>query len=98
MVEIGIVPLVVLVAASAITVAYSARFVRGIFGGAEARGAPDPPPRPSHAIMIAPVVLAVGTVVGVLTGHCLTGRLETSSWLLPGPRPTLACWLGWALL
>lgn len=97
MAEIGTVPLVVLVAASAITVAYSARFVRGIFGGAEARGAPDPPPRPSHAIMIAPVVLAVGTVVGGLTGHWLTGRLETFSGLLPGPRLTLALWHGWTL-
>src|SRR5699024_11853907 len=40
-------------------------------------------------------VLAAGTVVGGLTGHWLTGRLDTFADLLPGPPLSLALWHGW---
>jgi multicomponent Na+:H+ antiporter subunit A len=97
--------LVGLVAGSALTVAYSARFVRALIGGPSARPAregrsADPSPSPPAAAFLAPAgLLALGTVVvGVVPGVAdrLVGAAAASLHAAAEPAH-LALWHGFEL-
>lgn len=99
MAQIGPIPFVTFVIASAVTVAYGARFLWGIFGTTDPEAEPAHPVdiRPSPLIMFAPVVLTIATVVAGLVGSWLTPRLNAYAHDLPGTGWTLALWHGWNL-
>jgi len=94
----GVVALVVLVAGSILTVAYTARFVWGIFG--VKRGVDPCAVRPPSLGLVAPpAVLAALTLGGGLAGSWLTPRLSAYSNGFPASahEPRLALWHGLGL-
>lgn len=66
--------LITVVLGSALTVAYTLRFLWGAFAAKDGVG--DTPVAEVGPIAVVPTVLAAGTLVGGLLGHSLTGALE----------------------
>jgi multicomponent Na+:H+ antiporter subunit A len=90
----GPVALAGLVVGSTLTVAYTARFLWGAFGVRDVT--PPSVAAPRVGLMAAPVVLAVLSLVGGLTGAALTSRLMAYAGQFPAGahEPSLTLWHG----
>jgi len=93
----GLVAVTVMAVGSAITVAYSARFIWGAF--AAKRDVPATEPGPTSAFMVGPtvVMVAIGLVLGVAPGllePLLQSYAQTAGPTHPG---AMALWHGWSI-
>ena len=93
----GLVAVTVMAVGSAVTVAYSARFLWGAF--ATKRGVPSTEPGPTSAFMVGPtvVMVAIGLILGVAPGllePLLQSYAQTAGPTQPG---AMALWHGWSV-